>query len=198
MSIGLEHLTLQYGSTCIMKDFTISLPEKGVIGLYGPSGCGKTTLLNLLAGLVPPNSGTAKGPESGISAVVFQEDRLIPWMTASDNIDLIVRDRAVTDAWLERIGMKEQKSSYPHELSGGMKRRVALARALAVRSGLLLLDEPFNGLDEDLKALFYDLIRKSAEDKPVLLISHDWDEISLLSDQIYKATGIPLEVRRVR
>lgn len=198
MNIGTEHIFLSYGNTNVLKDFTISLPERGIIGLFGPSGCGKTTLLHLLAGLIRPDSGTVKGPESERIAVVFQEDRLIPWMTAFDNVDLIVKDRAVTDSWMDRIGMKDRKNSYPHELSGGMKRRVALARALAFRSGLLMLDEPFNGLDEDLKNLFYDMIRKAAEEKPVLLICHDWDEIGLLSDQIYKASGIPLQVTRVR
>ncbi len=198
MNIGTENVHLSYGNTDVLIDFTISLPDKGIIGLFGPSGCGKTTLLHLIAGLICPDSGTVTGPESERIAVVFQEDRLIPWMTASDNIDLIVKDRAVTDSWIEKIGMKDQKFKYPHELSGGMKRRVALARALAFQSGLLMLDEPFNGLDESLKNLFYDLIREAAQDKPVLLICHDWDEIELLSDQIYKAAGIPLQVNRVR
>ncbi len=198
MIIGTEHVFLSYGNTCVLEDFSIRLPDKGIIGLFGPSGCGKTTFLHLLAGLIRPDSGTVTGPESDRIAVVFQEDRLIPWMTASDNIDLIVKDRTVTDSWMERIRMRDQKFMYPHELSGGMKRRVALARALAFQSGLLMLDEPFNGLDEELKNLFYDLIRKAALEKPVLLICHDWDEIELLSDQIYKAAGIPLQVNRVR
>ena len=198
MNIGTENVHLSYGNTDVLIDFTISLPDKGIIGLFGPSGCGKTTLLHLIAGLICPDSGTVTGPESERIAVVFQEDRLIPWMTASDNIDLIVKDRAVTDSWIEKIGMKDQKFKYPHELSGGMKRRVALARALAFQSGLLMLDEPFNGLDESLKNLFYDLIREAAQDKPVLIICHDWDEIEILSDKIYKAAGIPLQVYRVR
>lgn len=198
MSIGAEHVYLSYGNIPILEDFTMNLPEKGIIGLFGPSGCGKTTLLHLLAGLILPESGRVNGPDPENTAVVFQEDRLIPWMTASDNIDLIVKDRAVTDAWMERIGMKDQKNRYPHELSGGMKRRVALARALAFPSGLLLLDEPFNGLDEDLKHQFYDLIKKASEERPVLLVCHDWDEIDLLSDQIFKAVGTPLQTERVR
>jgi ABC-type nitrate/sulfonate/bicarbonate transport system ATPase subunit len=198
MSIGTERVFLSYGNTNVLSDFSIDLPDKGIVGLFGPSGCGKTTFLHLMAGLIRPDSGTVTGPESDRIAIVFQEDRLIPWMTASDNIDLIVKDRSLTDSWIERIGMKDQKGKYPHELSGGMKRRVALARALAFRSGLLLLDEPFNGLDEDLKNLFYNLIREAALDKPVLLICHDWDEIELLSDHIYKATGTPLQARRVR
>lgn len=198
MNIGADRVFLSYGNTDVLSDFTINLPDKGIIGLFGPSGCGKTTFLHLMAGLIHPDSGTVTRPESDRIAVVFQEDRLIPWMTASDNIDLIVKDRAVTNSWMERIGMKDQKFKYPHELSGGMKRRVALARALAFQSGLLLLDEPFNGLDEDLKNLFYDLLREAAQEKPVLLVCHDWDEIELLSDQIYKAVGIPLQVNRVR
>ncbi len=198
MNIGTEHVHLSYDNTDVLIDFTIRLPDKGIIGLFGPSGCGKTTFLHLMAGLIRPDSGTVIGPESERIAVVFQDDRLIPWMTASDNIDLIVKDRAVTDSWIEKIGMKDQQFKYPHELSGGMKRRVALARALAFQSGLLLLDEPFNGLDEDLKNLFYDFIREAAQEKPVLLVCHDWDEIELLSDKIYKASGIPLQVNRVR
>ena len=113
----------------------------------------------------------------------------MPWLTAADNLDLLIRNRELTFTWLERLNMAQQADQYPAELSGGMKRRIALARALVFDCDLLLLDEPFQGLDDLLKSGLYLWIRQAAETKPVMLVSHDWAEISRLADRIYLAAG---------
>ena len=192
MSVHAANLRLAFGRQVILDNLDLTLPERGIVGITGPSGCGKTTLLHVLAGLLPLDGGSVAGLARGRVGVVFQEDRLLPWLTAADNLDLLIRNRELTFTWLERLNMAQQADQYPAELSGGMKRRIALARALVFDCDLLLLDEPFQGLDDLLKSGLYLWIRQAAETKPVMLVSHDWAEISRLADRIYLAAGPPL------
>ena len=117
-------------------------------------------------------------------AVVFQEDRLLPWLTVRENVS-IVSDDKTADLWLKKVGLSESAELYPSQLSGGMKRRTALARALAYGSDVLILDEAFNGVDEETKSVLMDIIKEQAKEKAVILISHNSDEIQRLADKIY-------------
>lgn len=171
MSVCLENVSFAYGNTTVLDGVTWRLPDSGVVCLWGPSGCGKTTVLHLLAGLKKPQSGRIHVAQR--VAMVFQEDRLLPWRTALENVTLTGADDTVAGEWLALLGLTEEEMrAYPHYLSGGQQRRVALARALAAESDLLLLDEPFNGLDEGTWQDVVPLIKKAAETRPVVLVTH--------------------------
>jgi len=197
MNICAEHISFAYNGQPVLLDLNMQLPVHGIVGLSGPSGCGKTTFLHLMAGLIIPDSGLIKGIARHRTGVVFQENRLLPWLTAAENLNLIFKNKAHTAKWLLNVQLSEQANFYPSELSGGMKRRIALARALAFDCDLLLLDEPFQGLDQDLKERMYEWVREASLTKPVLMVTHDKLEIAELADQIYQASGPPMSVKRV-
>lgn len=185
--IRLSHIDFSYGNTPVLRDFSLTLPESGVLCLFGPSGCGKTTVARLLLGLEQPQRGTVDGVPPK-KAAVFQEDRLLPWKTVWENVTLPHTangaDRAA--AILRRVGLTEaQFSRYPHELSGGMRRRVAIARALASGGDFLLLDEPFSGIDAENGQAIAALIRDYAVTHPVLLITHLPHEAAWLDAQTH-------------
>jgi len=189
MSIRVDHISKSYKDKIVFDDFSMDLPAHGIVGLSGPSGCGKTTFLHILAGLIAFDSGSITGISGKRTGVVFQEDRLLPWLTAAENLDLVIKNQAKTTKWLEEIQLSDYSDYYPSEMSGGMKRRISLARALAFDCDLLLMDEPFQGLDDVLKDNMHKLVLREAQSKPVLLVSHDSSELSELADQIYQADG---------
>lgn len=189
----LKHITLRYGDKTVLEDFSLTLPEKGILCLSGPSGCGKTTLLRVLCGLETPESGTVVGAVK--TAAVFQEDRLLPWFTVEKNLTAVAgMSREAALEWLRRMGLEQEGGSKPDDLSGGMRRRVAIARALGAESGLLLLDEPFTGLDAAVRERIYPFIRSAAEQKPVILVTHHPEEAELLGARILRLDGPPLRV----
>lgn len=156
MALALTHVDFAYGSLPILEDVSLAFPDRGVVCLSGPSGCGKTTLLRLLSGLEQPQRGRIEGLAGRKTAAVFQEDRLLPWMTALDNVALALpgglrANRGRAAETLAQVGLSDALHSLPDDLSGGMKRRAAIARALAVNADLLLLDEPFTGIDPALR-----------------------------------------------
>lgn len=186
MSVSLKNVSFAYGDTLVLRDVTWHLPDSGVVCLWGASGCGKTTALRLLAGLEKPTSGSVNGVRR--VSMVFQEDRLLPWRTALENVLLTGADVEKAQELLAELGLTvEEAQAYPQHLSGGQQRRVALARALAAESDILLLDEPFNGLDEGTWMDVVPLIKKVAETRPVVLVTHIREQIEAL-----KATVIPL------
>lgn len=186
MSISLEKVSFAYGKKDVLQEVTWHLPETGVVGLWGPSGCGKTTVLRLLAGLAKPASGTVVGARR--VAMVFQEDRLLPWRTARENVTLVGAEDATACELLGALGLSDaEMNAYPHQLSGGQQRRVALARALAADSDVVLLDEPFNGLDEGTWQDVIPLIQRVAQTRPVVLVTHIREQMQALN-----ATVIPL------
>ncbi len=191
--IALEKVCFSYGEGEIMHDFSLTLPPCGVCCILGASGCGKTTLLRLLAGLETPQSGTVARPAQ--VAYLFQENRLLPWATALENLRLVCGEQAA-QAWLARVELAQAAGERPEALSGGMQRRVALARALALPSEVLLLDEPFTGMDEALRARLYPLILEAAEQKPVLLVTHERQDAQALAQTIWTASGPPLRLER--
>ncbi len=194
MSAALQDVHVLRDGKIVLQDLSLALPDHGIVGLSGPSGCGKTTLLHTLCGLLKPDSGTVTGLARGRVGVAFQEDRLLPWLTVRDNLALVLGDQAEAETWLGRMQLAGQGSNFPHQLSGGMKRRVALARALAFDSDLVLLDEPFQGMDDALKQNLYRWVRDAAMTRPLLLVTHDRDELDALADTVWLADGPPLVI----
>lgn len=187
----LRNITVRYGEKLVLDHFSLQIPPKGVLCLFGPSGCGKTTLLRVLCGLISTEGGQI--PAEVKAVAVFQEDRLLPWLTLEGNLTAATgMSREEADRWLKKVGLEQEIHQKPDQLSGGMRRRVAMARALGAESDLLLLDEPFTGVDEETKQLLYPLIRQAAEQKPVLLVTHHRQEAQMLGAQILELTGPPL------
>ena len=196
--------------TDVLRDVSLEVGQGEFVSIIGHSGCGKTTLLNIVAGLVPITQGAvllenrevnAPGPDR---AVVFQNHSLLPWLTVYDNVRLAVdkvfartRSRAERHQWtmhnLELVQMAHAKDKRPAEISGGMKQRVGLARALAMEPKVLLLDEPFGALDALTRAHLQDSVMAIHQKlgNTVLMITHDVDEATLLSDRIVMMTNGP-------
>ena len=198
----------------VLSGFTLEVPDSGRVCLFGKSGCGKSTVLRLAMGLAKHGSGRITGTEGLAVSAVFQEDRLIPWKTVLENVALFAdgKDRAAAGEsdrvaagasgrahaggnaapadhaayFLCTLGLSDVLQSYPDELSGGMKRRVALARALAHNFDMLVLDEPFTGLDEAAKRNAIELVSRETAGKMLLLATHDLLEAEALGAEIIK------------
>ena len=177
--IKLEHVTKRFGGHMVLNDLSVEISLSGVTVLRGSSGAGKTTLFRLLLGLEKPDAGKISGMQRRKPAVVFQEDRLLPWATALQNA-ATGSDEARASAALDQLGLRESAHLLPRELSGGMQRRVALARALAYQGDILFLDEPFTGLDEENKRIAANALREASA--PILLITHDDAEAELFGE----------------
>ena len=189
--ISVRNITVCFGEKAVLNRFSLELPAEGITALSGPSGCGKTTLLRVLAGLQPVEGGTVSVPER--PTLLFQENRLLPWRTVEQHItDVLPRARrGEAPRWLELAELEGEEKSCPGQLSGGMGRRLALARALACGGGLYLLDEPFTGVDAGRAARI--LTRVRALGVPVVLSSHE-AEILALCDRVIPLDGPPLRV----
>jgi nitrate/nitrite transport system ATP-binding protein len=198
------------GSFIALKDIDLKIARGEFITLIGHSGCGKSTLLNLIAGLLLPTSGamicaereiSGPGPDRG---VVFQNHSLLPWLTCFDNVYLAVErvfgatenkaqlTERVKEA-LALVHLTHAETKYPHEISGGMKQRVGIARALSMQPKVLLMDEPFGALDALTRAHLQDELMKivAATGSTVVMVTHDVDEAVLLSDRIVMMTNGP-------
>ena len=189
--LELDRVTLSYGEKEVLRDFSLSLPLEGITALRGPSGCGKTTLLRCIAGLVRPQGGQITGVSPRETAFLFQENRLFPWRTVGQHIaDVLPRERRGEAArWLALAELEGEEAAYPASLSGGMGRRLALARCLALGGELYLLDEPFSGVDPERAERIMGRIR--ALNTPVLLVSHE-AAVLALCDRIVELDGPPL------
>ena len=178
VDILIDKLSKRYGEKIVLQAFSLDLTDHRATCLMGPSGAGKTTLLRILAGLEKADSGTISGLSGARLAVVFQEDRLLEWLDAVENLRLV--NRALTPAAigeaLRRFGLDGCAGQPVRELSGGMKRRVALLRALLSDGDVLLLDEPFNGLDDQTKAVVVRETLRLIDGRTTLLITHDPEE----------------------
>lgn len=187
-------LTLSYGDKLVLDRFSMELPLEGIAALTGPSGCGKTTLLRVLGGLEKPRGGGVSGLAPERAAFLFQENRLLPWRTVRQHItDVLPRERwGEADHWLSFAELDGEGDARPDALSGGMARRLALARCAALGGDCLLLDEPFTGVDRERRERLMGRLREL--DAPVILVSHESDVLDLC-DRVYRFDGIPLKLR---
>jgi nitrate/nitrite transport system ATP-binding protein len=196
------------GTFVAIERIDLTVKKGDFVSLIGHSGCGKSTLLNLVAGLLRPTEGgillaereiAGPGPDRG---VVFQNHSLLPWLTCFDNVYLAVERvfqekknllKERTHKALAMVGLTQAEAKYPHEISGGMKQRVGIARALAIEPKMLLLDEPFGALDALTRANLQDELLKIVDKTgaTVLMVTHDVDEAVLLSDRIVMMTNGP-------
>ena len=192
--IQCRDLSLSYGDKEVLRNFSLALPRNGITALKGPSGCGKTTLLRLLAGLERPACGEVAGLLPKETAFLFQENRLLPWRTVEQHLtDVMPRpDRELARALLALVELEGEGERYPRELSGGMGRRLALARCLALNAPVLLLDEPFAGVDPDRARRILNRLREG--NRAVIMVSHEENVLSL-ADLVISLDGPVLFVR---
>ena len=185
--IDIKNLSLSYEGERVIEQFSLHVDKGEKIALMGPSGCGKTSLLEAVAGLLKPEKGTVR--VNGTVSCVFQEPRLLPWLSALKNVNVVLSDSAATEGeaakWLEAVGLYEDAHKLPSQLSGGMQQRVNIARALAYGGDVLLLDEPMKGMDSETAEAVAKLIKASAEDKTLILVTHDEEEAKFFADKIY-------------
>jgi NitT/TauT family transport system ATP-binding protein len=188
-----------------LRDVDLTIPDGQFCCIVGPSGCGKTTLLRILAGLEEHTDGRLEllqaDPHHPLTSMVFQEQSIFPWMSVLDNVAYGPRMRGVPDRhsrelveyYLDKVGLSQFRRAYPHQLSGGMKQRVAVARAFANGAEVLLMDEPFAALDEQNKSLLQEELLRIWEESrnTILFITHSIDEALVLGDRVLVMTARP-------
>lgn len=193
MAYALVNLSKAYGTLPVIEGLSLEFRKGSVTAVLGPSGCGKTSILNILAGLDHAYTGSLQGFGKAGAAYVFQEDRLMPWMSARANVEFVLRPfmdkkrrTAAALKAMEAVGLAGSADQLPEQLSGGMRRRVALARAFAFPSEVLLLDEPFSALDLKTRIsvmdLFLDL--RQSDGRTAIVVTHDVREAIYLGDSI--------------
>ena len=189
--LRIKGLTVAFGEKEILKGFDLDIPGQGITALSGPSGCGKTTLLRVLAGLQKAQEGTVEGLDPERAVILFQENRLLPHRNVEQQItDVLPRERrGQALRWLELVELAGEEKSAVSKLSGGMQRRLALARALAVEGEWLLLDEPFAGVDAQRTERIMERMREL--NVPVVLVSHE-EHVLAQCDRVIALDGPPL------
>jgi len=199
----LENVSHSYGSVAVLRDLNLVVNPGEVVVLVGPSGCGKTTILNLLSGHIEPISGSIQ--REGVIRTVYQHDGLFPWLTVSENITIGLR--SMMDAQqrekelrelVELIHLEGFENHYPHQLSGGMRQRVELARVLAGDSDILLMDEPFSALDYQTRLRMRRELGRLLEKRPrtVVFVTHDIEEAAQLADRVLVLSNRPATISR--
>jgi NitT/TauT family transport system ATP-binding protein len=201
------------GGVEALSNITLDFPEGQLTSLLGPSGCGKTTLLKIIAGLIPSTSGEVLvhgqpvvGPGAE-RAFVFQDFALMPWANVMRNVGFGLELRgigkserqAIAEKYIEAVGLRGFEHSYPHELSGGMRQRVGLARALAVDAAVLLMDEPFSAVDEQTRRKFQEdlLLLIARERKTFIFVTHSIEEAVYVSDRVVLLSRRPSTVSAI-
>jgi NitT/TauT family transport system ATP-binding protein len=188
--LELKNISFSYGEKKVLDRFSFQLKKGEIIAIMGPSGCGKSTLLHILAGLQKPSEGTILSTASK-TATVFQEPRLLPWMTVAQNICAVLprgfvgAEARIAEA-LRTVELSDSADLYPDELSGGMKSRASLARALAYGGDLYLLDEPTSALDEDMSLALMQRLREKfkREESSAILVTHRRADAEAMADRI--------------
>ena len=213
INVSRRFLTPDGKSMTAMRDFTMTVERGEFVAVVGPTGCGKSTTLNLVTGLAKPSAGEVRvmgGPVNGIDpriGFVFQTDALFPWRSVIDNVVAgplfrgTPKDEAYASArqWLARVNLSGHETKYPHQLSGGMRKRVSLAQTFINGPQILLMDEPFSALDVQTRVLMHDeLLRLWSQSKAsVVFVTHDLEEAIALADKVYVLTAGPATVKSV-
>jgi len=192
MPVRVSNLSKRFGDKAVLENLSFELPDRGIAVIEGRSGAGKTTLLNIIMGLTPPDAGVIDGLAGRRVTAVFQENRLLESWSAMKNIRLVC-DRAVTDAQirahLAEVGLSGEERTPVRVLSGGMKRRVALVRAVIAPGDILVLDEPFKGLDESTRGAAIRYVLRHAAERLVLLVTHDREEALAMNAAVTISLG---------
>ena len=201
--IKLINVWKKYTDLELLKDFNISFEKNKITCLFGPSGVGKTTIANIVAGITPIDKGRVEGIDNSLFSYVFQEPRLLKWYNVYDNIDFVLKDVyppdkrvKITESYLEMVELSQYKNYKISALSGGMEQRVSLARAFAYPPDILIMDEPFKGLDFKLKQEMISLFKKMWEksNRTVIFITHDVEEAINLPHTIYTLNDMPIRI----
>lgn len=199
--VQIKNLHKSYDNHKVLNNLSMDFAKNKITVITGPSGCGKTTLLNIISRIEKEDSGEVILNNKDIS-YIFQEDRLIPNLTVYENIAFVLKSKMhkeemenIIDRYLDMVKLTECKDKLPSKLSGGMKRRVAIARAFAYKSDLLLMDEPFKGLDDKLKSEIIEYFLKiyQKDKRTIILVTHDMKEAELLGDVIYSFSSNQIE-----
>lgn len=204
--IEIKNLEVTYpknkdGEFCAIRNLNLNIKMNEVVAIVGPSGCGKTTLLKTIAGLNPSKKGIIKLNRLKIG-MVFQDFSLFPWLTVENNIafGLEVKNKKYIQnkvkKYLDITGLQEFKKSFPKELSGGMKQRVAIARTLITKPDILLMDEPFGSLDQITRKTMQEFLLHllKREQKTVIFVTHDIEEAILLADRVVVVSSTPMKI----
>ena len=213
MDLIADHISHSFGALDVLDDVSFTVSAGEVVAVVGPSGCGKSTLLSILGGLLQPSAGAAElrgAPPSGSLnplTFVFQDFALLPWCTVEENVEFPLRHamadtaerRAVVDDALRRTNLSDFRAAYPKQLSGGMRQRVGIARALAVKPTILLMDEPLSALDSQTRELLMeDFVRLLADGAMgAVYVTHNLEEAVRLADRIVVLSRRPGRVREV-
>src|SRR5687767_13186391 len=201
--LRIEDCSVSFGSVEVFRNLSLQIARGEFVAVVGPSGCGKTTLLNLFSGFLKPSLGTMIC--HGLVRTVYQHDSLFPWQTAAENIAMGLRELGSDaersrqlETMLRLINLEEFAAHYPHQLSGGMRQRVELARALAGATDILLLDEPFSSLDYLTRLRLRRELARMLEELPrtVVLVTHDIEEAAQLADRIVVLSDRPTRICR--
>lgn len=199
--ITLKNIHKNFAALEVIKDLSYDFKEGQVTCLLGPSGCGKSTILKMISKLDTNYQGSILGLEDKNISYVFQENRLIPWLTVKENLEFVLEGQIESQDleeliafYINKVGLNDFVHAYPNELSGGMKQRVSLARAFSMPHDLLLMDEPFQGLDEQLKDQLMTLLETliAIDKKTVIMVTHDINEAKRLGDTIIELVGKPI------
>jgi len=200
--LRLKGVSRSFGAVEVFQNLSLDIAQGEFVAIVGPSGCGKTTLLNLLSAYDQPSSGTIQ--RGGVLRMIYQEGGLLPWQTAGQNIAMSLRglpNAAERNRQLQEllalIGLKGFEGHYPHMLSGGMRQRVELARALGGDSDVLLMDEPFSALDYITRLRMRQELARLLHERPrtVVLVTHDIEEAAHLADRIIVLSERPAQIR---
>ncbi len=184
MNIYLKNITKQYEDKPVLNQLNLEMADGKITCIMGPSGIGKTTLLHIIMGLVKPDSGKVEGTKDKKITAVFQENRLCEEIGAVKNVKMVC-DKKVTEHMIKKefneVGLQDYDNKKTLELSGGMKRRVAIVRAVMAESDIIIMDEPFKGLDEKLKEQVINYIKHKTKGKTLIIVTHNKDEVKALS-----------------
>lgn len=195
--IELKDLSFSYNEKEVLKGLCHIFPDSGILAIMGESGEGKTTLLRLLSGLERPTQGSIVHTHSKV-AVAFQEPRLIPWLNCRENLNFVLSKEAketnIVTKLLREFELEDSEKKLPNELSGGMKQRLSLARALAADADLLLLDEPFSALDAARKERIAALIKSANPNGLTIVVTHDRHDAALLGAKVLTLKAAPISV----